>query len=333
MSYKIMINGRNAVLASDIIQHSSDDCIAFSTSDVWQDVLIHLKYFEPDAYVLMYPKGDDSDLTLNQLIRLSGREQCKEMAFVIICDIDDVEDIEKKAPYFQALKITRPTSAREVEERTINYIKALIRKRVEEEKKQQEKERAARARQEERKAIEEAEKRIKEAEKAQKNAAQKNAAQQSAVQQSAAQQSAAKEKPVFASVSTPVSAAPPSDPNERKHILIVDDDRNVLKLLKNTLSDRYEVTAMLNGKMAEKYLETKTTDLILLDHEMPVESGLEVFQKIRENKEKNNIPVIFLTGTSDTEKIREILALRPQGYLLKPVDVNKLLKAIADALK
>lgn len=313
MSYKIMINGRNAVLASDIIQHSSDDCIAFSTSDVWQDVLIHLKYFEPDAYVLMYPKGDDQDLTLNQLIRLSGKEQCKEMAFVIICDADDVEGIEKKAPYFQALKITRPTSAREVEERTINYIKALIRKRVEEEKKQQEQERAARARQEEQKMIEEAEKMLKEVENAQKKAA--------------------REKSVSASVSSSDSAAPPRDPNVRKHILIVDDDRNVLKLLKNTLSDRYEVTAMLNGKMAEKYLETKTTDLILLDHEMPVESGLEVFQKIKKNKEKNHIPVIFLTGTSDMNKIKEILALRPQGYLLKPVDVDKLLTTIADALK
>lgn len=318
MSYKIMINGRNAVLASDIIRHSSEDCIAFSTSDVWQDVMLHLKYFQPDAYVIMYPKDDDMDQTLNQLIKLSGKEQCKEMAFVIICDSDDVEAIEKKAPYFQSLKITRPTSAREVEERTINYIKALIRKRVEEEKKQQEKERAARARQEERKAIEEAEKMLKEAEKAQKKAASQKSVS----------------APVSASDSSaPTTSAPSGDPNVRKHILIVDDDRNVLKLLKNTLSDRYEVTAMLNGKMAEKYLETKTADLILLDHEMPVESGLEVFQKIKENKGQSNIPVIFLTGTSDTEKIREILALRPKGYLLKPVDVDKLLATISDALK
>ena len=319
MSYKIMINGRNTVLASDIIRHTSDDLIAFSTSDVPADIRLHLQYFEPDAYVVMYPKDEEQEATLNRLIKLSENDKCKDMAFVIICDADDVEDIEKKAPYFQCLKITRPTSAREVEERTVNYIKALIRKRVEEEKKQQEAERAARARQEELKALEEAKKLKKEEEKRkQKEAREKSIAALTGSNTSA---------PAAAPVSRP------ADPNARRHILIVDDDRNVLKLLKTTLSEKYEVTAMLNGKMAEKYLETKTADLILLDHEMPVESGLEVFQKIKENKEKSNIPVIFLTGTSDSAKIKEILSLHPRGYLLKPVNVDKLLAAIEDALK
>ncbi len=309
-----MINGRNTVLASDIIRHTSDDLIAFSTSDVPADIRLHLQYFEPDAYVVMYPKDEEQEATLNRLIKLSENDRCKDMAFVIICDADDVEDIEKKAPYFQCLKITRPTSAREVEERTVNYIKALIRKRVEEEKKQQEAERAARARQEELKAQEEEKKRKREEEKA--------------------RQKEAREKSIAALVgSDSPASAPAGDPNARKHILIVDDDRNVLKLLKTTLSEKYEVTAMLNGKMAEKYLETKTADLILLDHEMPVESGLEVFQKIKANKEKSNIPVIFLTGTSDSSKIKEILSLHPKGYLLKPVNVDKLLASIADALK
>ena len=112
----------------------------------------------------------------------------------------------------------------------------------------------------------------------------------------------------------------------------MDDDRNVLKLLKTTLSGKYEVTAMLNGKMAEKYLETKTADLILLDHEMPVESGLEVFQKIKQNSSRSNIPVVFLTGTTDAAKIKEILSLHPKGYLLKPVDVDKLMTTIENVL-
>ncbi|MDE7280468.1 MAG: response regulator [Ruminiclostridium sp.] len=322
MSYKIMINGRNAVLASDIIRHTSDDLIAFSTSDVPADIRLHLQYFEPDAYVVMYPKDEEQEATLNRLIKLYENDKCKDMAFVIICDADDVEDIEKKAPYFQCLKITRPTSAREVEERTVNYIKALIRKRVEEEKKQQEAERAARARQEELKAIEEEKKRKKEEEKRR---------QQEAREKSIAALTGSGSSAASAPAAAPSST--PADPNARKHILIVDDDRNVLKLLKTTLSEKYDVTAMLNGKMAEKYLETKTADLILLDHEMPVESGLEVFQKIKANKEKSNIPVIFLTGTTDSAKIKEILSLHPRGYLLKPVNVDKLLTSIADALK
>lgn len=316
MSYKILINGRNAVFVSDLIRHMSKDCIPFSTSDVWADIMVHMKYMQPDAYITLCPKGDDKEEALNQLVKLSRSEMCKEMAFVVICDPDDIGDVEendKKAPDFKSLKITRPTSAKEIESRTVEYIKALIRKRVEEEKKQQEKEWAARAHQEELKALEEAKKRKKEEEKA--------------------RIAEAKEKSIAALLSDSGSSAPSNDPGVRKHILIVDDDRNVLKLLKTALSEKYEVTAMLNGKMAEKFLETKTADLILLDHEMPVETGLEVFQKIKENKGQSNIPVIFLTGTTDTNKIKEILALHPKGYLLKPVDVDKLLTAISDALK
>lgn len=314
MSYKILINGRNTVLAGDVIRHTSDDCICISTSNLWADILVHIKFVLPDAYVVFYSKDEDKDQMLNQMRKLSEDNNCKKMAFVLVADAEELEEFEKKAPFFEMLKISRPTSAMEIENRTKGYIEALEKKRIEEEEKLREMAEAARARREERKALEELRKKKKEEEKEQKKKA--------------------KEESVAVITSEPkkTTSAAPSDPNERKHILIVDDDRNVLKLLKTTLSDRYEVTAMLNGKMAEKYLETKTADLILLDHEMPVESGLEVFQKIKANDKQKNIPVVFLTGTSDAAKIREILALHPKGYLLKPVDVDKLMTTIADAL-
>lgn len=313
MGYKFLINGRNTAIAGDIIRHTSDDCICFSTSDLWADILVHIKFMQPNAYIVFYTKDDDKAQLLNRMRKLSEDNICKEMAFVIVADAEELEEFEKKAPFFEVLKIARPTSALEIENRTKAYIEALEKKRIEEEEKLREMEEAARARREERKALEELKKKKKEEEKEQK----KKAKEESIA--------------VITSESKNTPAAV-SNPNERKHILIVDDDRNVLKLLKTTLSEKYEVTAMLNGKMAEKYLETKTADLILLDHEMPVESGLEVFQKIKENNKQKNIPVVFLTGTSDAAKIREILALHPKGYLLKPVDVDKLMTTIADAL-
>lgn len=116
--------------------------------------------------------------------------------------------------------------------------------------------------------------------------------------------------------------------NRIKNILVVDDDINVLKLLKASLDEKYNVATMLSGKMAEKYLESKQCDLIILDYEMPVENGPEVFKKIKGIEKAKDIPIVFLTGVAEKEKIAEVLMLKPQGYLLKPIDMNKLLDII-----
>ena len=119
-----------------------------------------------------------------------------------------------------------------------------------------------------------------------------------------------------------------AEKNRVKNILVVDDDKNVLKLLKAVLEDKYNVSTMITGKMAEKFLETRPCDLILLDYEMPVENGPAVFKKIKNMENAKDIPIIFLTGVADKEKITEVLMLKPQGYLLKPIDTDKLLNTI-----
>lgn len=119
-----------------------------------------------------------------------------------------------------------------------------------------------------------------------------------------------------------------AEKNRIKNILVVDDDKNVLKLLKAVLEDKYNVSTMITGKMAEKFLETRPCDLILLDYEMPVENGPAVFKKIKNMENAKDIPIIFLTGVADKEKITEVLMLKPQGYLLKPINTDKLLNAI-----
>lgn len=110
---------------------------------------------------------------------------------------------------------------------------------------------------------------------------------------------------------------------EKKHILIIDDDRNVLKLLKAALEDRFDVTTIAHGGMALKFLVTRTPDLIFLDYQMPVENGPEVFKKIKKLDSAKNIPIVFLTGIAEREKITEVLSLKPQGYLLKPIDMER----------
>ena len=119
----------------------------------------------------------------------------------------------------------------------------------------------------------------------------------------------------------------------RKHILVVDDDSSVLKLIKNHLSERYDVATAISGKVAMKFLENKRTDLILLDYEMPEENGAAILNKIRSNEKLKDLPVVFLTGVSDREKIQEVLVLKPQGYLLKPIDMERLSMTIEGILE
>ena len=118
----------------------------------------------------------------------------------------------------------------------------------------------------------------------------------------------------------------------RKHILVIDDDPLMLKVIKDYLHENYEVAAAKSGSVAYKFLEKKSTDLILLDYEMPDEKGPDVLKKIREIPGRASIPVIFLTGVKDKERLVEIVKVKPQGYLNKPVERQALYDMIAKVM-
>ena len=115
---------------------------------------------------------------------------------------------------------------------------------------------------------------------------------------------------------------------KRKHVLVIDDDPMMLKIVKEHLHDNYDVATAINGKIAYKFLDNKKTDLILLDYEMPNENGAQVLTHLKETGKIDGVPVVFLTGVAEQTKIKEILKLKPQGYLLKPIDKEKLLSML-----
>ena len=123
-----------------------------------------------------------------------------------------------------------------------------------------------------------------------------------------------------------------SIPGLRRKILAVDDNGPTLRVIKAMLETDYDVTIVNSGMNAMKAIGKNRPDLVLLDYEMPVCDGRQVFEMIRADDEIRNIPVVFLTGVNDREHIEPILALRPAGYLLKPLDKKKLLETIAAAL-
>ena len=63
---------------------------------------------------------------------------------------------------------------------------------------------------------------------------------------------------------------------------------------------------------------------------MPVTSGPQVLEMIRSETKVDSIPVIFLTGRDDPESVKSVLALKPDGYLLKNLDRTKLVAMVDD---
>ncbi len=116
----------------------------------------------------------------------------------------------------------------------------------------------------------------------------------------------------------------------RKTILLVDDEPIILKTFFGFLKEEYDIMISTNGKEALKQLENKIPDLILLDYKMPVMDGAELLKEIRtsEGKKYTNIPVIFVTASSDKQTILKCMSLYPQGYLTKPLEQADLVNAV-----
>ena len=116
--------------------------------------------------------------------------------------------------------------------------------------------------------------------------------------------------------------------SEKKRILVVDDNGPTLRTIKGMLEEKYEVQVAPSGMKAMTSIGKLRPDLILLDYEMPVCDGRQTLEMIRADEDLADIPVIFLTSVNDREHIEKVLALHPQGYLLKPPVQDKLLQAI-----
>ena len=97
-------------------------------------------------------------------------------------------------------------------------------------------------------------------------------------------------------------------------------------MVREWIKDDYQADIVTAGVQAIKFLIKKSADLILLDYEMPVVDGPQVLQMLREEPETADIPVIFLTGIGTKEAVQRVMALKPDGYILKTTTREDLLK-------
>ncbi len=117
---------------------------------------------------------------------------------------------------------------------------------------------------------------------------------------------------------------------DRKKVLVVDDSGAMLRNVKGWLEDKYQVILANSGTMAIKYLTLNRPDLILLDYEMPVIDGRQVLEMIRSEADFRDVPVIFLTSKDDRESVLNVMAMKPEGYLLKSLRPEQIVQAVDD---
>lgn len=105
--------------------------------------------------------------------------------------------------------------------------------------------------------------------------------------------------------------------HRKKKVLVVDDSEFMRFSIVKLLEDDYEVTECSSAMSAIVKLVTEKPDLVVLDYEMPICDGRQMLEMLRSEKTTMDIAVIFLTGRSDEESIKKVIALNPNGYLLK----------------
>lgn len=115
-------------------------------------------------------------------------------------------------------------------------------------------------------------------------------------------------------------------------ILVVDDDENIRKTLTTILKDEgYMVDAAQNGNEAIKKTEASAYNVALIDIRLPDMEGIELLAKIKDAVPKTR--KIIITGYPTLKNAIAAVNKKADAYLMKPVDVEKLLETIREQLK
>ena len=112
-------------------------------------------------------------------------------------------------------------------------------------------------------------------------------------------------------------------------ILVVDDTPANIQLLVGVLREHgYQISAATNGRQALDAMAKLRPDLVLLDIVMPEMDGFETCRRIKASEEWREIPVIFLTGRSDSADIVQGFELGAVDYVAKPFNTHELLARV-----
>jgi response regulator RpfG family c-di-GMP phosphodiesterase len=117
--------------------------------------------------------------------------------------------------------------------------------------------------------------------------------------------------------------------NSKPKVLLIDDDELSTHALAKRLRKReIEAKVLTRPTEAMDSIRTEKVDLILLDIVMPEMDGLALLKEIRKKHGKNELPVLMLTGVSDSFEISEAFRLGANDYISKPINMEALIARI-----
>lgn len=121
---------------------------------------------------------------------------------------------------------------------------------------------------------------------------------------------------------------------ETKQLMLVDDDPNLILLVKDYLEFRgYQVTTAENGREALELLEEKIPDLIICDVMMPEMDGYTLVQEIRKNSATELVPVLFLSAKGQSQDRVKGLNTGADVYIVKPFEPEELVAQVESSLR
>lgn len=125
-----------------------------------------------------------------------------------------------------------------------------------------------------------------------------------------------------------------NSPKDSKKLLLIDDDPNLILLVKDYLEFRgYNVDTAENGREALEVLDNVTPDMIICDIMMPEMDGYSLVKHIREEPTTNRIPVLFLSAKGQSQDKVKGLNEGADVYMSKPFEPEELVAQVESSLK
>jgi CheY-like chemotaxis protein len=120
---------------------------------------------------------------------------------------------------------------------------------------------------------------------------------------------------------------------ESKKVLVVDDDRSVVEMLKDLLGVLgYTVDTAENETGLRKSLTQSKPDAILMDVNMPGMDGISLCRSLRLSPGTAHIPIIIITGFTDKETYNDAMLFGASGFIVKPFEVSEVQKKLEECL-
>lgn len=118
-----------------------------------------------------------------------------------------------------------------------------------------------------------------------------------------------------------------------KKILIVDDEEQIIELIKVMLGDEYEYVEAVNGAEAIEKAKTEQPDLILLDIMLPDMDGYQVCQRLRQDKKTKDIVIAMVSAKKEDHDILQGIDVGAIAYITKPFDGFELSEKVKELLE